>query len=91
MITTSQFSYRNGTFSAFASDFNLDQFVEMMNPAGAHSLTQPRGFRLTSARTGNVITMILDKCHYDRENDLTHWTFKTTHCDAIKELVIWND
>ncbi len=88
MFSTDRFSYKNKVFSAEISDF-ADRQDELFKPISPGALL--KGFRLESARTGVIISMVLVETHFDRDNDLTHWTFKTIDHPAVKELIVFND
>lgn len=100
-FSTNEFNYHDGTFSAEASDFG-DRFNGLFSKVhggldGDVSLLQngdsllDEGFELVSERTGDVVKMVVIKCHRDREGELTHWEFRPHRCDKFANLIVFND
>jgi hypothetical protein len=67
--STTEFTYKDGVFSAFVSD--LPRF----DPEQVYPDALDEGICLVSHRTGRKAWFVLSQAHTDREGDLTHWTF----------------
>jgi hypothetical protein len=86
------FDASDETFTACASDLNNRHLERIYDDAC------DVGLAIKSAKTGVVITYYMDKTHYDREHDITHWTYKPCSEDVRKhpeaiwtEVIIFND
>ncbi len=96
-ISTREFNYHNGTFTAEASTLGEVSFRSMFSrvfdgnplPDGCSLLDE--GFRLVSERTGKERRMVFYKIHRDPENEITHWEWRPFECDAFHNLIVFND
>ena len=50
------------------------------------------GFMIESHRTGQRVAFALEKTHYDRDDDITYWEFKSVTPNHLGyTAVIYND
>ena len=91
-VSTNHFSFKNGQFSAFASDLN-----GLGKPSRVYDDACDVGFWLQSAVTGKKILMVEAGAEYDAEGDLECVLYSAyclrenpKHTLNLK-MKIWND
>lgn len=88
-INTDKFHYHSGTktFTQEASTLGPDFESVICN-----AVWSPRmNFNLVSAKTGNVVEMVLDRIERDGEYEILLWKFRPLGCEAFNNLIIFND
>ena len=77
-VDSNLFTYKDKVFSAEVSD------LRDFRPGRIYPDAADVGFIMVSSKTRSEAIFYLEKEHRDRENDITHWTFKPT-TEAIRK------
>ncbi len=72
-ILSELFSYKDGTFTAFASDLNGHELMRQLYDDACDV-----GFGIKSARTRSVVTFHLAEVKRNADNDIQFWEYHPT-------------